>query len=90
MDKLVRRLISQRTVLVDAQTRAAADIADLEKRLEIIHAPLQDRLCAYEQRIIELEKELVQKGEENRELIRAKIELTRKQLSAAKERLDFN
>jgi hypothetical protein len=90
MDKLVRRLISQRTVLVDAQTRAAADIADLEKRLEIIHAPLQDRLRAYEQRITELEKELLQKGEENRELIRAKIELTRKQLSATKERLDFN
>jgi hypothetical protein len=90
MDKLVRRLISQRSVLVDAQTRAAADIADLEKRLEIIHAPLQDRLRAYEQRITELEKELAQKGEENRELIRAKIELTRKQLSATKERLDLN
>jgi len=90
MDKLVQKLVSQREHLLDTQQRAVADMAELEERLEKVHAPLQDRLRAYEQRIGDLEKELALKGEENRELIKAKIQMARKQLEAAKERLDLN
>ena len=38
-------------------------------------------LAAYEKRIAELERELAVKGEQNKELIEAKIELARKKLA---------
>jgi len=90
---LTRRLISQRRLLLDTQNKAIAEMAELEERLEKVHAPLQDRLEAYERRIDELEKELAARGNENRELLKAKIEMMRKQLEAQREknrRLEFN
>jgi hypothetical protein len=91
-DRMTRKLISQRTELLDAHQSAAIEIAEMEARLEKVHAPLQERLLAYERRIAELEKELTVKGEENRELIKAKIEIARKQLEIerGKSRLEFN
>lgn len=89
-DKLFQKLVWQQHDMLDAQKKAAADMAELEARLEKIQAPLQDRLHAYEERIIELEKELAQKGEENRALIRMKIELMRNQLAATRDRLQLN
>ena len=89
-DKLVRKLLNQRSSLLDTQEKAAADVAELEERLAKIHAPLQERLRAYEQRIQDLERELAQKGEENRELIRAKIQLTKEHMEAAKDWVEFN
>ncbi len=90
MDKLVRGLLLQRTSLLEGQQQAAAEMAALESRLEKVNAPLQERLRAYEERILELEKELAQKGEENRELIRFKIQLVRTQLASTKGRLELN
>ena len=54
------------------------------------HAPLQELVRAYERRIVELEKQLAQKGEENRHLLEVKIALARNQLAATKERMEFN
>jgi hypothetical protein len=88
--RFVQKLISQRTDLIDTQKRAAAEMTELEDRLEKIHAPLQDRLRAYQQRITELEKELATKGEENRELTKAKIELARKHLAETEDQLGLN
>jgi hypothetical protein len=90
MDKLVRGLLLQRTSLIEGQQQAAAEMAALESRLEKVNAPLQERLRAYEERILELEKELAQKGHENRELIRFKIQLVRTQLASTKGRLELN
>ncbi len=90
MDKFVQKLISHRATSIDAQQKAAADLAALEQRLAKVHAPLQDRLQAYEQRIYELEKELALKGEENLELIKAKILMVRRQLEAEKSLVEFN
>jgi len=89
---LTQRLISQRRLLLDTQSHAAAEMAELEARLERVQAPLQVRLAAYEHRIAELEKELAARGEENRELLKAKIETMRKQLEAerGKNRVAFN
>jgi hypothetical protein len=89
-DKLVRRLLSQRSSLLDTQEMAAAEMAELEARLEKMHAPLQERLRAYERRIAELEQELARKGEENQELIKVKIALARNQLYGTREKLDLN
>jgi membrane-associated HD superfamily phosphohydrolase len=89
---LTQRLISQRRMLLDSQDNAASEMAALEARLEKVQAPLQVRLAAYEHRIAELEKELAVRGEENRELLKAKIEMMRKQLEAerGKNRVEFN
>jgi cob(I)alamin adenosyltransferase len=76
--------------MLDTQKRAAAEMTELEDRLEKLHAPLQDRLRAYQARISELEKELATKGEENRELTKAKIQLVRKQLAATQDQLGLN
>ena len=81
MGELVQRLLAHRSDLVNSQQRAEDDVAELEKRLEKIHAPLAERLAAYEKRIAELERELAAKGEENKELIEAKIESARKKLA---------
>lgn len=91
---LTQRLISQRRQLLDSQNNAASEMAELEARLERVQAPLQVRLAAYEHRIAELEKDLAARGEENRELLKAKIEMMRKQLEAERERnknrVEFN
>ncbi len=93
---LTQRLLSQRRLLIENQNNAAEEMKQLEERLQRVQAPLQVRLAAYEHRIAELEKELAVRGEENRELLKAKIEMMRKQLEAergkepAKNRLEFN
>jgi pSer/pThr/pTyr-binding forkhead associated (FHA) protein len=90
--KLVHGLVSERSQMLDAQKSAAAEMAELERRLDALHAPLQERLRAYEKRITELERMLDVKGEENRELLRAKIQMTRQQLenTRTRNRVEFN
>ena len=92
MGELIQRLLAQRSDLAHSQQRAEDDVAELEKRLEKIHAPLAERLAAYEKRIAELERDLAAKGEENKELIEAKIESARKKLATerAKDPLKWN
>jgi hypothetical protein len=80
--KLVRGLLAERSHLLSTQETAELEMAELERRLAELQAPLEERLRAYQQRIAELEQELAAKGEENRELIKAKIELTRKKLAS--------
>ncbi len=84
--KLVRGLMSERSHLMRIQQMAERELAELDKRLADLQAPLQERLRCYEQRIVELESQLEVKGHENRELIRAKIESTRRKLEAAQAR----
>lgn len=91
-EKLVSNLASQRGEMLGVQESAAAELAELEQRLNELHAPLQERLGVYEARIAELEKALAAKGEENRELIKAKIEMMRRQIESerSKPELHFN
>ncbi len=65
--RLVQGLVSQRADLLEAQQRAAAEVAELERRLDQVHAPLQERMKAYEQRIGDLERQLAQRGGDQRE-----------------------
>jgi len=91
-EKTVSSLVNQRSEMLEAQQAAAMEMAELERRLNELQTPLQERLRAYETRIADLEKALAVKGEENRELIKAKIELMRKQLEAERKNssLQFN
>ena len=88
-EKAVSSLVSQRSDMMEAQRAAAVEMAELERRLNELQTPLQDRLRAYEGRIADLEKALAAKGEENRELIKAKIELMRKQLEVERKGSDL-
>lgn len=81
-DQAVSSLAFQRGEMLETQRAAAVELAELERRLNELRAPLQERLRAYEGRIVELEKALAAKDAENRELIRAKIDLMRQQLEA--------
>ncbi len=81
-DTLVQKLLTQRAHLIETQQQAATEVDRLGQRLETIHSRMQGRLSVYEQRIIELEKELDTKDEINRELIQAEIQKIRRQMDA--------
>jgi hypothetical protein len=85
-ERLVQGLFQQRAQLLSSQQKAEVEMNALEQRLEQLQAPLQERIAAYEKRIVELEKDLAVKGEENRELIKAKITLAKQQLTVERER----
>jgi len=89
---VVQELAAQRRELLAAQQTAATELTDLARRLEAVQAPLLERLRAYEQRIVELEKDLADQSKENRELLKLKIELLRDQVEAerSRSRVHFN
>jgi hypothetical protein len=79
-DAVMQEMALQRRELMVAQQMAADEIAELVQRLDQVQAPLQERLQAYEAQIQRLEGELAARNEENRELLKAKIELMRRQM----------
>jgi hypothetical protein len=89
---VVQELAAQRRELLQTQQNAASEIIQLVHRLDELHAPLQERLSAYQTRIQELEKELAVRTEENRELLTLKIEMLRQQLEVerTRPRTEFN
>ena len=86
IQKLLYSLLWQRQHFAQVQRQAAQEIAEMEQRLEQTHAPLQQRIRAYEQRILELEQVLARKGRENSELIKAKILMTKQQMELIRAR----
>jgi hypothetical protein len=90
-ETVVQELAAQRRELLKAQEEAALEIATIIHRLDAVQAPMQERLRAYEARIQELEKELSALNEENRELLKLKIDMIRRQLEVERvhNRLQF-
>ncbi len=82
--KLVQELASQRATLLRAHQLAEQEILALETRFEKICRELQERVSSYERRTAELEKELVSKAEETRQLMNATILLTQEKLAKSK------
>jgi hypothetical protein len=91
-EALVQELAVQRRELLQAQQIATVEIAQLSQHLDELKAPMQERLRSYETRIQELEKELAARSEENRELLRLKIEMMRHQIEVerTRNRMAFN
>ena len=89
---VVQELAAQRRELLTGQQAAAAELAELARRLEAVQTPLLERLRAYEQRIGELEKHLADQSQENRELLKLKIEMLREKIAVerAGSRVKFN
>jgi hypothetical protein len=91
-DAVVQELASQRRELLTAQQQAAGELTELARRLEAAQTPMLERLRAYELRIQDLERDLSEQSKENRELLKMKIEMTKRQFEAerAGNRLNFN
>jgi hypothetical protein len=87
---VVQELAAQRRQLLAAQQQAAAELSALVKRLEQMQMPMLERLRAYEERLQELQKELAEQTEQNRELLKIKIEMTRQQMESERSRINFN
>lgn len=75
-----QELAQQRGDLLVAQQDATKEIAALVHRLDELQLPMQERWQAYESRIQMLEKQLAERNEENRELLKLKLDATRQQL----------
>jgi hypothetical protein len=82
--KLVQELATQRTALLRAHQLAEEEILALEARFEKVCHELQERVSSYEKRTAELEKELLSKAEETRQLMNATILLTQEKLAKSK------
>jgi hypothetical protein len=89
-DAVVQGLAAQRAELLEAQRLAAVEIAELVQRLDKLQAPMQERIRAYQERIQELQRDLTQRTEENRELLKMKIEMMRQQIETERGRVRFN
>lgn len=88
----VQELAGQRRDLLVAQQTAAAEVIHLVQRMDDLQVVMQERLRTYEAQIQKLEAELTARTEENRQLIRLKIQMIRHQAeseSTAK-RIEFN
>lgn len=94
-EAVMQELALQRRELMVAQQAATDEIIALVQRLDELQLPLQERLRAYETQIKKLEKELAVRAEENRELLKLKIDMMRRQLEIERARTwtewtDFN
>jgi hypothetical protein len=82
--KLVQELVTQRATLLRAHQMAEREIVSLEARFAKVCGEMQDRIAGYERRAMELEKELMARAEQTRELMNATILLTEQKLKAKK------
>jgi hypothetical protein len=85
-EKLTRKLIADRSELLETQQTAALKAMAVDERLSKIESQIQQQNAVYQRRIEELTRELVAAKEENRELIRAKIAQVKSEMEAARAR----
>ncbi|HAV65051.1 MAG TPA: hypothetical protein DCY13_22110, partial [Verrucomicrobiales bacterium] len=82
----VQRLIQQRNDAVAGQASASGHVEELQARLGRLNPEIRERIADYERRIASLERELKDAGEVNRELIRTRILMARKELEIERAR----
>ena len=80
-----RKLVSDRSELLDSHERTKDHVRALEQEVARIHGGMQDRIQLYERRIRELEKELSHANAERRELLTIQIRRTKEQLERARQ-----
>ncbi len=88
----IHELSGQRRDLLMTQQIAASEVVTLVQRMDALQIALQDRLRVYEAKIQQLEADLIARKEENRQLIRLKIQMLRHQvdLEATPQRAELN
>ncbi len=85
----VQRLLSERRDLLAHEAEATRRTLLIEEKLSNLQSTLQTRISAYEARIERLEVELAAAAVENRDLIRAQIDLLKDKVAKAKEAAAF-
>lgn len=85
--KFVRRLIEDRSQMLETQHSATMKALAVEKRLTRIETQIKVQNLGYQQRIDELTRELIAAKEENRELIRAQIRQVKAEMEEARARM---
>jgi membrane-associated HD superfamily phosphohydrolase len=83
-------LLWQRKMLLDTQQQAEMEVVAFEKRLAKMNAPLQDRICAYEKLIADLQSELAAERQQSAGVIQAQIDLTRQRLDRERKKATEN
>ena len=76
-DKLLWRLLAQRSQNIQVHDASARVVAELEQRLALIQSHFESRVQSYENRIAELERELAAKESITRELLESRIQVAR-------------
>jgi len=76
-DKLLWRLLAQRSQTIQIHEASARVVAELEQRLALIQTQFESRVQAYENRIAELERELAAKETITRELLESRVQAAR-------------
>ncbi len=85
--KLARKLMADRTRLLEGQRAATEKARTVEERLARVELQIQQQSLGYQQRIEDLTRELTASKAENRELIRAQIRQVKAEMEAARSRL---
>ena len=85
--KFARKLIEDRSHLLEGQQSAARKAIAVDERLAKIEAQIREQNQSYERRVEELTRELQAAKEENRELIRARIAQIKLEMEAARAKL---
>jgi hypothetical protein len=85
--KLVRKLIADRAHLMETQEAATLKAMAVDERLGRIERQVQQQNQMYQRRIEELGRELLAAKEENRELIRARINQIKAEMEAARAKI---
>jgi endonuclease/exonuclease/phosphatase family metal-dependent hydrolase len=85
--RLVRKLVTDRAQLLQAQQAATHKVRRVEERLARIEQQMQRQSDVYQARIEVLTLELLNAKEENRELIRARIAQVKAEMETAHARL---
>ena len=81
----VQRLLTQRQQLLSNEDEATRRTLAIEEKITKLQSSLQERISAYETRILRLEDELSAATSENRDLIRGQIDLLKEKLVQARE-----
>ncbi len=76
-DKLLWRLLAQRSQTIRIHDASAKVVAELEQRLAVIQSHFESRVQSYENRIAELERDLAAKDSINHELLESRIQVAR-------------
>jgi hypothetical protein len=84
---MVRKLVTDREQLLEAQQAATRRALVVDERLARIELQIKEQNLAYSRRIEELVCELASAKEENRELIRQRIAQVRAEMEAARAKL---
>ncbi len=87
-NKLMQQLLSERAQFAKSQQAATLAVIKMDERLTQVEANIRKRNEEYEHRIAILMNELAVAHEENRELIRAKIEALKAEMQKASKKED--